>query len=103
MKMVYCNENSFLVNNVRNLLEAEQINTFLKNEFSQGAVGEVSATDAWPEVWIVNNTDFYQAMKIVHSSQQAHKGSDWVCADCEETNNASFEICWHCQGEHPQR
>ena len=55
MKLVYTNENPFLVSNAKNLIEAEGIGTFLKNEFAQGAVGETSAFDAWPEVWIFSD------------------------------------------------
>ena len=61
MKMVYANESQFLVTNVRNLIEAQDIRTFLKNEFAQGAVGEISAFDSWPEVWVFEDSDFEQA------------------------------------------
>lgn len=98
MKMVYSNENSFIVNNVKNLIEAQAIAVFLKNEFAQGAVGEISAFDSWPEVWVVNDSDFARAIDIVQSSQ-SNNAVDWICKNCAEANDPSFEICWKCQYE----
>ncbi|MCW8833230.1 MAG: DUF2007 domain-containing protein [Colwellia sp.] len=97
MKMVYSNENHFLANNIKNLIEAQGIKTFIKNEFSQGAVGEISAFDAWPEVWVYENSDFERAEEIVKSSQSSNDAADWLCHKCSEKNDPSFEICWHCQ------
>jgi|TARA_R110001592_G_scaffold242066_9_gene502547 hypothetical protein len=102
MKLLYAHENHFMVNNVKNLIEAQQISCFIKNEFAQGAVGEISAFDAWPEVWLVNEADFERATTILTSYQQANKGEDWLCKSCAETNDASFEICWNCQHEHKE-
>jgi len=51
MKMVYTNESHFLVNNVKNLIEGQEIETFLKNEFVQGGVGEIPAIVT---VWLIN-------------------------------------------------
>ncbi len=97
MKLVYSNENNFLVNNVKNLIDAQGISTFIKNEFAQSAVGEISAFDSWPEVWVHNDEDFERAMEISKFSQNSIKGEDWTCQSCSEKNDPSFEICWNCQ------
>jgi len=102
MKVVYSSENSFLVNNVKNLMEAQNIKVFVKNEFAQGAVGELAVLDAWPELWVVNDADFDLAMEIVESCQQHDDHTDWSCKQCAEKNAASFEICWKCQTEKTQ-
>jgi hypothetical protein len=85
------------VSNVKNLIEAQEINTFLKNEFAQGAVGEISVFDSWPEVWVVDDSDFDRAIEIVKSSQHINNAADWICQNCSETNAPSFELCWNCQ------
>ena len=103
MKMVYCNENHFLVNNVKNLIEAQEISTFIKNEFAQGAGGEISAFDTWPEVWVVNDSDFDRATEILKSSQNSPKGEDWTCKSCSEKNDYSFDMCWNCQTENSDK
>ena len=99
MKMVFSNENIFLVNNVKNLIEAQAIQTFIKNEFAQGAIGEVSAFDSWPELWIFNDSDLDRALEIVDKSLSGGSAADWICNNCGEQNDPSFEICWSCQGE----
>ncbi len=55
MKLVFTNESTFLVNNVKNLLEAQKIKVFIKNEYAQGAIGEISPFDSWPELWVIND------------------------------------------------
>jgi len=97
--MVYSNESLFLVNNVKNLIDAQGISSFIKNEFSQGAIGEISAFDAWPEVWITDDADFERAIKIINESQSSDKGEDWICQQCSEQNAPSFEVCWSCGSE----
>jgi hypothetical protein len=99
MKMVYSNESLFLVNNVKNLIDAQGISTFIKNEFSQGAIGEISAFDAWPEVWIKNDKDLERATEIINELQSNNEGEDWVCQKCSEQNASSFEVCWNCGSE----
>ncbi len=85
------------MNNAKNLIDAQGISTFIKNEFAQGAVGEISAFDAWPELWVTNDEDFEQAIEILKSSQNSDKGEDWICQSCSEENDPSFEVCWNCQ------
>lgn len=97
MKKLYCHENQFLVVNIKNLVEAQGIETFLKNEFMQGAAGELSAIDAWPELWVVNNNDYKKAMDIVEESQRSKGSVDWICNQCCERNDPAFEVCWQCQ------
>ncbi|TEW54851.1 DUF2007 domain-containing protein [Psychromonas sp. RZ22] len=99
MKMIYTNENIFITNNLKNILEAQGINTFIKNEFSQGAIGGVSVFDAWPEVWVFDNADFERAQVIANSLQSSKGDIDWVCEHCSEHNESVFEICWNCQSE----
>ena len=97
MKMVYTNENHFLVNNVKNLIEAQAIKSFIKNEFAQGAAGEVSAFDAWPELWVFDDADYGRALAISNAAKNSSQAVDWVCKSCTEENDPSFEICWNCQ------
>ena len=100
--MVYTNENHFLVNNAKNLIEAQEITTFIKNEFAQGAIGEISAFDSWPELWVFDDADFEAAIAILELSQNSNKNEDWICNSCSEKNDSSFEICWKCQSENSQ-
>ncbi|WP_085296869.1 putative signal transducing protein [Cognaticolwellia mytili] len=96
MKMVYTNENHFLANNAKNIIESVGIVTFLKNEFVQGVVGEVAAFDCWPEVWVVDDSDFERAKEALDEANKSRSMNDWICNHCLEENDASFEICWQC-------
>jgi hypothetical protein len=99
MKMFYTNESYLLVNSIKNIIETQEIQIFIKNEFAQGAVGEVSAFDTWPELWVFDDTDFDRAVAIVKSSYSSKQAVDWICKNCDETNDPAFEICWNCQSE----
>ena len=99
MKQVYTNESHFLVNNAKNLIEAEGIDTFIKNEFSQGAMGELPFHDTWPQLWVYNDKDLDNALAIIETSQNVIKKADWICKNCSEENPSSFELCWNCQSE----
>lgn len=99
MKLIFSNEHLFAVENVKNLLAAQGIEVMIKNEYAQGAIGEISAFDAWPEAWLVNEADFQRADEIVKASQESRSAADWICNHCQEINAASFDICWQCQHE----
>lgn len=97
MKLIYSNENKLLVHNVKNILEAEGIDVFIKNEFAQGAMGEVAVFDTWPELWINDEADFERASVIVDGVNSKANAAVWMCNNCQEVNDASFEVCWKCQ------
>ncbi|WP_017221633.1 DUF2007 domain-containing protein [Moritella dasanensis] len=100
MKLIYTHENGFLVNNVKNIIEGHGIDVVLKNEFSSGAVGEVSAFDAWMELWVINDSDCERALDVISTMQSKADDPDWLCEQCAEENGASFDVCWNCQYEH---
>jgi hypothetical protein len=99
MRLIYTNENRLLVGNAKNILEAHGIEVFLKNEFSQSAIGETSPLDTWPELWLLNDSAYEEAHEILESSLADETAPEWTCSHCGESNAASFEICWSCQSE----
>ena len=101
MKLIYKNEDRFLVNNAELALNNANIETLLKNEFAAGAAGEISPIDAWPEVWIVDDSQLAQAEKIIEQLDHTLVGDNWFCSQCQEQNAASFDFCWQCQHEKP--
>lgn len=98
MRMVYTNENRILVANAKNILESQGVGVALKNEFASSVIGEISAFDAWVEIWVLNNDDYQKACSLIDSSlSKEDDEEEWVCTKCEEVNDASFEVCWRCQ------
>ncbi|MDU0354478.1 DUF2007 domain-containing protein [Paraglaciecola aquimarina] len=96
MKLVYRNENNILVNHAKNLLENAGIEVLLKNEYvSTGSHPHF----VFLELWIVNDLDEDKALGELSSLQSNEASEEWLCPDCGESNDASFEICWNCKHE----
>lgn len=98
MKLIYTDENRFLVSNARNILQNENIEVVLKNEFIGGAAGDLSPFDTWQELW-VEDADYSKAEKLLLSLSENNTATEWTCTACGEVNGASFEFCWNCQKE----
>ena len=89
-----------MVQQVKDLLESYDIPCFIKNEYAIGGAGEISPFDAWPEVWLTDNEWQKRALEIISEFEHEQtQGDPWVCPQCNETNEASFEICWQCGTE----
>ena len=55
---------------VQSLLEAHGIETFMKNEFSTGALGELPFVEVAPMVFVVNEKDLVRAVELVRQDQE---------------------------------
>lgn len=99
MKLIYTNENRFLVNNARNIVENAGISVLLKNEFAAGGAGELPSFDTWLELWVTNDEDYPAARALLDTTMHTPGGTDWICNHCQEPNDASFEFCWNCQSD----
>jgi len=97
LKLIYTNENRYLVHNIQNIVENAGINIMLKNEFAAGAAGDLVPHETWLELWVSNDNDYEKAMTIIESSFSNESDPEWVCGNCMELNDASFEFCWNCQ------
>lgn len=97
MKLVYTNENRLLVGNAKNILEAQDIELLVKNEFASGAMGEISPFDTWLELWVLQDTDYDKAVAVLATALSEKNSIEWTCDECKELNDASFEFCWQCQ------
>jgi hypothetical protein len=98
MKQVYTNENRLLAINSRNTLENAGITVELKNEFTAGSA--IPGHGIALEIWVDDN-DYDKASNLLDIAAN-DEGDDWSCKKCNETNSASFEICWSCQTENNQ-
>ena len=101
MKLVYTNENCFLVSNARNILENDNIEVVLKNEFVGGGAGDLAPFDTWQELW-VEDKDVSKAELLLLTLSETNTSTEWSCPACGEVNGASFEFCWNCQNVRPE-
>ena len=62
---IYTHENRLILFNIRNLLQAEGIETTVRNEFSSSAVGDLSPFETWPELWLLRDEDLPRAQRIL--------------------------------------
>ena len=79
------------------LLAQEGISTRVFNENAQGAMGEIPFTQAYPEVWVVEDAQFTRARGILNEFESsAPTATLTVCDRCGEQNPGNFELCWQC-------
>lgn len=97
MNKVFTHENLAIVSSAKSLLELNNIDSFIKNEFhaSGGHVG----FEAVPiELWVYDSGEAEKAIELLESSLNPDQQQpQWECAYCGETNAGSFELCWKCQ------
>jgi len=97
VKKLYVSEDWFSIQQVAQLLDANRIPYMVKNEFSLGAVGELSPFDAIPEVWLIDDDWYSKAKSLVDDLRHMDVGDEtWCCPNCKEENEPSFQLCWAC-------
>ena len=103
MKRVYSSPVTLMVGHLRNILEAEGIRCFVKNEFLAGGAGELPPTECWPELWVERAIDHKRAEQLVQEALQAgaFEDSTWTCAECGEVLQPQFTACWKCGSLRP--
>lgn len=82
------------------LLEDNHIQTWLKNEFIAGGIGDIPAQECWQEIWVLDERDEVPALKLLQSitPQVAMKNTAWQCQQCGEWMEPAFTSCWRCAG-----
>lgn len=82
---------------IKQLLEQHGIPCFIKNEFAIGAMGELSPFDVLPEVWLADEGWLPKAQQFIQNFEyQPTRQAAWLCAQCQESNEANFALCWQC-------
>ena len=94
MKRVFSSYNLALTHHSRNLLEAEGIETELRNRMLSSAMGELPPAECQAEVWVVKDADEARAFDVLR--RPAPAGPAWTCADCGEASGPQFTQCWNC-------
>lgn len=99
MKKLVANENPFILANIREILEQQDIRCTIKNEFASSGSGELPHFDLWPELWILEDSDLESAQAILTEINDNSWKDEWTCSFCQEKNADSFEYCWNCRNE----
>jgi rubrerythrin len=92
-----------LVGQMRSVLESHGIRTFLKNEFSTGALGELPFVEAVPQLYVIEDGDAERARSLIEKvSREAVSAGEWTCPRCGEVSDGNFDQCWKCGESRPQ-
>lgn len=74
------------------MLAKEGIEVVLKNEHTSTGM---HPQFMYLEVWAKNDGDHLRALDLISKFESKGQTVDWQCPDCNEMNDASFEICWN--------
>ncbi|OFE13486.1 hypothetical protein PHACT_10330 [Pseudohongiella acticola] len=98
MKQIYTHENIVILHSVRNILAMNDIESFVKNEHTIPAGARHGINNIFHELWILNDQDYDKAAALIDTEIENPIVRDpWVCGDCNEENEGSFDVCWKCQ------
>jgi hypothetical protein len=76
MKRVYTSPSAAQCNLLRSLLEANGVPCLVKKESLSGLARMVSLTEAWPELWVADDSQFDEARRIVQEATKNSSQSD---------------------------
>lgn len=98
MHKIYSAENLQAAYLLQSLLAEAGVKTRILNEYAQGGVGDISFTQAYPEIWLVDDADAESAQSVVdHFERRDEPINTIVCPNCKEPNPDTFEVCWRCK------
>ena len=91
------------VGHYQSILESRGIRTFLNNAASSSLTGEVPFSEVVPELWIVNDAEYDNALRLLreHTTVLPSIGHDWTCPQCGEVVPKGFNQCWNCETKKP--
>jgi hypothetical protein len=101
MKLVYKNEDRAIVYSVKNVLELNNIHSEIKNEYGHTMGAEFGLSNSLLELWLSNDLEYDKARSVIETQViNPPNLMPWICAECGESNEGSFQLCWKCQHEH---
>jgi hypothetical protein len=105
LRKLYIAKNPADAHLLKGLLEGENIEAEVRGEFLYGVRGEVPITqDTCPSVWVMDNSDYDRAMKLVSTFREGDplnpECEAWCCS-CGEENENQFSECWSCGNARP--
>lgn len=103
MRRVHTAQGFELLSHLKNILEAEGIPCFIKNQNAFISRWAPLVMDMWPELWIANDADYERAKQIVADalSPAPSHGWPWTCPECGERHEPQFTDCWNCGASQP--
>jgi hypothetical protein len=107
MKLILSGHNLADTYFLKGLLDAEGITSEVHNEFLNIGGDKIpSRPDTQLQLWIIDDSQFDQAINIVNRYEQGEDSikfnkSSWHCPKCGELLEGQFTICWQCGSDRP--
>ena len=84
------------VGQAQSLLEAQGIETFVRNEFASSVMGEIPFIEVCPQLFILDAQEETRARELLKSFETIPLASDWLCPHCGQEVDGPFGQCWQC-------
>lgn len=84
------------VGQMQSLLEANGIETFLKNQFGFGGTGELPFVETVPQLYVLNENDVPRALLLMKDQVDPVPAEAWTCDQCGAEVDSNFSQCWQC-------
>ncbi len=102
MTPVFTSLNLHEIHHFRNLLAAEGIETFIRNEMLSRLAGEVPFTECAPQLCVLSDTDRQAVERLLAAFRCGVKGGpSYICTQCGEHSEGQFGACWRCGEDRP--
>ena len=88
-----------IVGHYQSVLESNDIDTFMKNQFGTSGAGELPFVEVVPQLWILNEADAERAKALIdelHDPDKRVEKTAWQCSECDTPQEAAFTHCWKC-------
>lgn len=96
MKRIYLAANLPDAQLMVDALATQNIKAHIFNAHAVGGIGELAATNLWPEVWVDDDRQIEQALSLIRLLNEPVSRTEKPCPYCGELNPANFLSCWNC-------
>ena len=97
---IYITHNPAEAHIVCGLLQSENIACEVRGEQWFGLRGEIPMDEhSMPYIWLFHTFQADDASAIIETFQSASTETvfpNWICHQCQETNEGHFAVCWQC-------
>lgn len=97
MTEIFRKQDSATIGHLQSLLEAEGIQTCLRNEFA--ATTTIAVPDVTPALCVLDDADAERAIKLIREylgASSTRADEELTCANCGERSPGTFAVCWQC-------
>ncbi len=104
MRPLLTSLNPLEIHHLKNVLEAEGIRCWVKNELLSRLAGEIPFVDCALELHLAREPDRPRAEALLEAWRRPPPPAPpWTCAVCREWLEGQFDTCWKCGAQRGTR